>query len=413
MTKALCIHNAMLVEPGRSVDKGDLLLKGGQIAAINPPVEAIPAECDHVDASGRLLTPGLVDVHTHGIHEFSYERGPEDLLNSLALAPRYGTTCILPTIYKLLRRDGLSRISRLADALAASSTAVAPGFHFEGPFLAIAGAGARTTPGDVMFLEELLSAANGLVTVMSVSPECPNIISVIERLRSHDVRVFITHTRASVEQTQAAIDAGARHATHFYDVFPSPEETEPGVRPVGAVETVLADERCSVDFICDGVHVHPMAIRAALATKGFGRVVAVTDSNVGAGLPDGVYDTPWDYKVKVSASDAARVHNSSHPLHGLLSGSSLTMNRAVENLHKWLALPTPEIWAMATSTPARLIGLSKKGTLAVGADADVVLWDSSDGHFAASQTWVRGTCVYQRDGQPTSPRSHDERLISV
>jgi N-acetylglucosamine-6-phosphate deacetylase len=170
---------------------------------------------------------------------------------------------------------------------------------------------------------------------------------------------------------------------------------------------------CSLDFICDGVHVHPMAIRAALATKGSSGVVAITDSNVGAGLPDGVYDTPWEYKVKVSAIDAARVHNSSHPLHGLLSGSSLTMNRAVENLHKWLALPTHEIWAMATSTPACLIGLPNKGTLEVGADADVVLWDSSKGHFEASRTWVRGMSVYQRDEQLTSLRSQHDKLISV
>jgi N-acetylglucosamine-6-phosphate deacetylase len=403
----------MLVEPGRSVGKGDLLLQAGQIAAINPSAEAIPVDCEHIDAFGHLLTPGLVDIHTHGIHAHSYERGPEDLLNGIALAPRYGTTCVLPTLYKVLHRDGLVEISQLADALTTAPHSIAPGFHFEGPFLAIAGAGARTVPGDLVLLEELLSAAKGLVRVMSVSPECPNVIPVIERLRAHEVTVFVTHTRASVEQTQAAIDAGARHATHFYDVFPVPEETEPGVRPVGAVETLLADERCSVDFICDGVHVHPMAIRAALAAKGSRGVVAITDSNVGAGLPDGVYDTPWDYKVKVSTSDAARVHNSAHPLHGLLSGSSLTMNRAVENLHKWLALPDHEIWAMATSTPARLIGLPKKGTLAVGADADVVLWDSSEGRFEASQTWVRGVCVYQRDEQPTSPRSQHDRLVSV
>ncbi|MBI2497232.1 MAG: N-acetylglucosamine-6-phosphate deacetylase, partial [Opitutae bacterium] len=118
--------------------------------------------------------------------------------------------------------------------------------------------------------------------------------------------MFITHTRASVAQTEAAIDAGAVHATHFYDVFYPPTETDPGVRPVGAVETILADPRASVDFIADGIHVHPTAIRAALAAKTFAGVTLITDSNIGAGLPAGVYDTPWGYQVRVSPEEAAR-----------------------------------------------------------------------------------------------------------
>ena len=112
-------------------------------------------------------------------------------------------------------------------------------------------------PGDLVLLNELLSATKGLVRAMSVSPDCSNIIPIIEELRDRNIAVFLTHTRATAAQTEAAVEAGARHATHFYDVFPIPPETEPGARPVGAVEVLLADARCSVDFICDGVHVDP------------------------------------------------------------------------------------------------------------------------------------------------------------
>ena len=135
-----------------------------------------------------------------------------------------------------------------------------------------------------------------------------------------------------VEQTEAAIEAGARHATHFYDVFPVPEETDAGVRPVGAVEAILADSRVSVDFICDGVHVHPAAIRAAVAAKGWEKVMLITDSNIGAGLPPGEHDTPWGYRVRVAPGDAAR-----HATKGFLAGSALTMDVGMKNLLRWLA----------------------------------------------------------------------------
>jgi N-acetylglucosamine-6-phosphate deacetylase len=108
------------------------------------------------------------------------------------------------------------------------------------------------------------------------------------------------------------------HATHFYNVFYPPAESDPGVRPVGAVEAILADPRASVDFIADGVHVHPTAIRAAIAAKTWAGVILITDSNIGAGLPAGVYDTPWGYRVKVAPGKAAR-----HETKNFLAGSAL------------------------------------------------------------------------------------------
>src|SRR5262249_45336740 len=149
-------------------------------------------------------------------------------------------------------------------------------------------------------LKDMLAACQDRVAIMSISPDQKNVLPVIVHLKERGIVPFITHTRASVEQTQAAIEAGARHATHFYDVFPVPEEKDPGVRPVGAVEAILADRRVSVDFISDGVHVHPTAIRAAVAAKGWAGVILITDSNIGAGLPSGQYDTPWGYPVHVS-----------------------------------------------------------------------------------------------------------------
>lgn len=257
--------------------------------------------------------------------------------------------------------------------------------------MAIGGAACPTLPGDLDLLERIFAACDGRLAVMSLSPDAPNIVPVIRRLREKKILTFITHTRATVEQTEAALAAGASHATHFYDVFYSPAESDPGVRPVGVVEAMLADPRATVDFIADGVHVHPTAIRAAVAAKTFAGVVLITDSNIGAGLPPGVYDTPWGFPVRVAPETAAR-----HATKNTLAGSALTMDRGMANLLRWLPLPPEQIWAMGTLNPARILGLERKGRLEPGADADLVLWEHD---LRPARTWVAGKCTYEKESR--------------
>jgi N-acetylglucosamine-6-phosphate deacetylase len=148
----------------------------------------------------------------------------------------------------------------------------------------------------------------------------------------------------------------------------------------------------SVDFICDGVHVPPVAIRAASAAKGTGGVVLITDSTFGAGLLPGEYETPWGFRVNVAPGDAARISTPGHPGHGLLAGSALTMDQGMRNLSRWLSLPTHALWAVGTSNPARVVGLEDKGAIRVGADADLVLWDDQ---LQVLMTWVAGNLCYE------------------
>ena len=286
---------------------GSVRIRQGKIVELDPAAEKGdgPHLPEQIQGGGLLLTPGLIDIHTHGIEQFAYEAGPEQIVAASRKLARYGTTCVLPTLYRALSRPRLGELERLAAVLSTVEDVCMPGLHLEGPFLALPGAGAQTVPGDLGLLEELLAAAGGRVAAMSISPEVPNILPIIECLCQRGIVPFMTHTRATAEQTQRAIDAGAHHATHFYDVFPPPEETDPGVRPVGAVETILADPRCTVDFIADGVHVHPTAIKAAVAAKGPARVLLTTDSNIGAGLPPGIYDSPMG---QIKTGEAARLH---------------------------------------------------------------------------------------------------------
>lgn len=391
----LWLHDVRLVQPDDGIVPANILISQGRVARIGQPDDELPRGAFSIQGNGRLLTPGLIDLHTHGIGQFLYERSAADIEQAAGMLPRFGTTCVLPTLYRVMNRSSLKLLDELSAALGRVHSVRMPGFHLEGPFLALPGAGAETIPGDLALLEEVLSACRGRVIAMSVSPDTPNVLPVIERLVSKRIVPFITHTQASAEETRAAIEAGARHATHFYDVFPVPAESEPGVRPVGAVEAILADSRASVDFICDGVHVSPFAIRAALAAKTWQGVVMITDSNVGAGAPSGEYDTPWGFRIRIAPGDAARIATASHPYCGALAGSALTMDQGMRNLHRWLPeLPSHQLWAMGTSNPARIAGLTGMGQLRVGSDADMVLWDDS---LKAAMTWVGGNLVH---GEP-------------
>lgn len=384
---SLLIRNARIVEPGKRIFLGDVLVHDGRIVA-SGTVGATVKDAQVVEAGGRLLTPGLIDIHTHGIKHNLYEGGVAEVRSAAQSLGQFGVTTVLPTLIPKITDDWFGMVSEISAALPSIREVNIPGLHIEGPFMAVGGAACPTLPGDLVLLEKILAATNGRLSAMSLSPDTPHVIPVIKRLRENNIAVFLTHTRANVEQTEAALEAGARHATHFYDVFYAPADTDPGVRPVGAVEAILADPRASVDFIADGVHVHPTAIRAAVAAKTWAGVILITDSNIGAGLPAGIYDTPWGYRVKVSPESAAR-----HETKNFLAGSALTMDRGMANMLKWLNLPPEQVWAMGTLNPATLLGLPRKGRLEPGSDADLVLWDPD---LTAARTWVGGKSVYEK-----------------
>lgn len=388
------IRNARLVEPGRQIRTGDLRVADGSIAAVGTDSGSAAKPDQIVEAAGRLLTPGLIDMHTHGVGHSLYENGPDDLRSAARKLGCFGVTTVVPTLVPQVADGWLERLAEIAASISAVTEVHIPGIHLEGPFMAVGGAACPTLPGDLELLDRILFASAGRLAVMSLSPDAPGIVPVIERLASKRILSFITHTRATVEQTEAALAAGARHGTHFYDVFYPPPESDPGVRPVGAVEAILADRSATVDFIADGVHVHPTAIRAAVAAKGWQGVILITDSNIGAGLSPGTYETPWGYPVRVSPETAAR-----HATEGFLAGSALTMDRGMANLLRWLELPPEQIWAMGTLNPARLLGLDRKGRLDAGADADLVLWDDD---LRPALTWVGGRLTFDRSAAPSA-----------
>jgi N-acetylglucosamine-6-phosphate deacetylase len=201
------------------------------------------------------------------------------------------------------------------------------------------------------------------VQAIAVAPELPGALGVIAAAAAEGVLVAVGHSDADYEQALAGFDAGARSATHLFNAMRPLHHRDPGV--VGAV---LATPRVTAELVADGVHVHPATLRLAHAAKGPGRLALVSDAMQAAGGPDGEYRL-GARRVTV-AGGVARTES------GDLAGSTLTMDRAVAVCVQEAGIPLPDALAMASATPAALLGLGElKGRIAPGADADLVVLD--------------------------------------
>lgn len=345
-----------------------------------------------IDASGMYLAPGYIDLHTHGTKEMLIDKGRDHLEGMCKVLPQYGVTGFLPSVCPApSESDDIELLSSLSNVVSEGTNIL--GFFLEGHFLALTGALNGIPKNKTRErVESLLAAAEPYKVVFGVSPEIEGISKLIPSMTQKGYPAFITHTMATVEQTEKAIKAGAVHATHFYDVFPYPGEKDPGVRTCGTVEAILASPDTSVDFILDGEHVDPVAVKMALVCKGRERVCLITDANLNAGLPPGKYHSFGDYGIDVFYEGGPARMDKESRFPGSLAGSGLTMDRVVRNAVKLLDVDIPQAVAMASSNPARVLGLhNKKGFIKEGYDADMIMLDSE---LNVVRCWVGGKCCY-------------------
>jgi N-acetylglucosamine-6-phosphate deacetylase len=392
MTTGL-IENCRVVSRTTIQNDRAVLCQNGRIEAILSESEASACVADaRFDAGGRFLAPGLIDLHCHGAMNQAIDSGPEAMARLCRILPRFGVTGFLPTLTPG-SADDAAEVKRLADygRQTYAGTAVL-GFFLEGHYLALAGAISNIPHVySAAIVAAQIAALQPYPVIFGISPELAGIEALLPAMTPGGRPAFITHTQANVARTEQAIALGARHATHFYDVFPYPGEQEPGVRGCGAVEAILASPLSSVDFILDGEHVDPVAVRMALQALGPDRVCLVTDANVNAGLPPGVYDGLGGQSITVAYPGAPARLGPGSSLPGVLSGSGLTMDLAVRNAVAWLGVDLPQAIAMASANPARVLGLDRvKGTLAPGYDADLILLDEQ---LRVTDCWIGGRHV--------------------
>ncbi|MBZ4190874.1 N-acetylglucosamine-6-phosphate deacetylase [Niabella beijingensis] len=397
--KTICLKGNIMTDTG--FQKAVVRFENGVILSVDTQMDGEQETGALIDVGDAFVVPGFIDLHMHGIHEYLIDNGPGDLQQIAQLILQYGITSFLPTVCP--RREGEDTAFLKTLAAVQSAGANILGFHLEGPFIKLTGSLVANTvaKADPRRVKALIEAAKPYRPVFSISPDLDDIADIIPLMAADNTPVFMTHTAANVEQTKAAIALGASHATHFYDVFPCPPVTEPGVRPCGIVEAILADEQISVDFILDGVHVDPIAVKMALACKsnGPGSVCLITDSNIGAGLHAGRFIFGENGEVEI-AYKGAPVRKTAD---NTLAGSGLTMDQAVRNAMRYLGIELHQAVKMASSNPAKVLGVAdRKGKITAGYDADLVVLDPE---YNVLQSWVSGQQRFLKDSEELKVKS--------
>lgn len=387
------IINAKVFSKGKIIENKVISIKETKInQIINKEDYCSNSEDIVIDFNGDFLVPGFIDMHIHGLKQYLVDKGRDDIEKISQILPEFGTTGFLPTILPHSEKEEEKYFTNAKKSESVGAEVL--GFFCEGPFIALTGA-IRPDALKDKSLNRMYKIRDGLSpikVIFAVSPE----IDDAENLISHmEQPVFITHTAATYDQTCKAIEKGINHATHFYNVFPCPQETDGGVRPVAAVEAVLADSRVSVDFILDGEHVNPGAVKMAIKCKGIEGVSLITDSNIGASFPPGRYLGFGDDEVEFAyqGGPARGTENSLSP-HGLY-GSGLTMNLAVKNVIKFKVGSLSDAVTMASTNPAKTLNLyGVKGDILPGFDADIVRLNPE---LEVIETWIKGKSKYKKE----------------
>ena len=258
------------------------------------------------------------------------------------------------------------------------------GVHLEGPCLSSEYKGAMPEhllmhTADAELFAKYQKASGGHVRYTTLAPEIPGVPGLIPRLNAMGIVCAMGHSGAGYDQCAACVDAGVRSVTHLGNAMRLFHQHDPAIFGVALERDVY------VEAICDGRHLHPGTVRLYLRAKGYDRVVAVTDSIMAAGLPDGSY--------KLGVNDVIVENGDAKLPNGVRAGSTLTMAQALRNLMAFTGEGAETVSCLMTANPARLMGWAGKGELDVGKDADLVLLD---GDYQVARTVVGGRTVYTR-----------------
>jgi N-acetylglucosamine-6-phosphate deacetylase len=362
-----------LYTPLERVDQPLLLLDDHVILDLTSrALREIPAGVRVVNFGDGVLAPGFVDIHIHGGAGQDVMAADASGLSAVErLLSHHGVTSYFPTTVTVPLDQICSALERLADAIESASLdngsrrglAQPLGIHLEGPFLSHVRRGAHP-PDDLLpptleTFNRLWQAARGHIRIMTIAPELDGALEVISEAARRGVCVSIGHSDADLKSAISGVTAGARHATHTFNAMRPLDHREPGI-----VGEVLTDPRLSADIIVDGIHLDPAIVRLFLQSKGPDQAVLITDAISATGMPDGRYRL-GTFEVEVK--------NGRCLVDGKLAGSVLTMDRAVRNVMEFAHWDLQQTLRLATLNPARVAGLTNRGKLAAGAEADFVV----------------------------------------
>ncbi len=381
---------------GGRVILGDEIAQGlnvyfedGLITAVTG--EALPFDRE-IAAEGRYVSPGFIDLHTHGSGGADFLDGTADaFLTAAAMHARYGATTVIPTATSGELEQTLAMERAYEEALTRNDRgADMPGLHFEGPYFAMGQAGAQ----DPRHLrnpkpEEYLKILDGCKHILrwSIAPELPGALELGRELKRRGILAAIGHSDAEFSEVEAAWDAGYTHVTHLYSSM-STIHRKNAYRYAGVLEAAYMIDSMTVEIIADGKHLPAELLKYVYKFKGPDRTALITDSMRGAGMPDGPSVLGhWKNGLAVVIEDGV----AKLPDRTSFAGSVATFDRLVRNMVRMAGVPLTDAVKMAAATPARIMNLTDRGAIVPGLRADLTLFDDD---IRVSHVIVGGRDVY-------------------
>lgn len=380
--KKTVLRGGMVYQSDHRFAAKDVLMEDGHLHLLAPGAAVPNAEA--MDAAGLRIVPGFLDTHMHGAVGFDVNGATAQDLETIAqFLAQHGTTGWQMSILTDTQPQTEWCIAQMLEHNRGAQTgAELLGIHLEGPFLSPQYKGAMPEhllqKNNLALVEHYQSLAQGNIRYLTLSPELDGAVAMIPALRQLGIVVGIGHSGATYAEAMAAIDAGATVGTHVGNAMRLLHQHEP------AIFGALLESDCYCEVIADGRHLHPATVRILLKAKGADRIVAITDSIMAAGLPDGQYHLGVN-QVVVQDGDAKLASD------GTRAGSTLTQDRALKNLLSFTGQPLEDILPLLSENPAREMGyFDRKGSLEDGKDADLVLLDAN---CDIAHVFVRGTQV--------------------
>jgi|HubBroStandDraft_6_1064221.scaffolds.fasta_scaffold06283_3 N-acetylglucosamine-6-phosphate deacetylase len=327
------------------------------------------------------LVPAYVNIHVHGAVGHDVMEGTPQALQAVGAAlAGHGVGAYYPTTVTSSTEETLRALDMIAGVIErepSANAAVPLGIHLEGPFLSTAKRGAHTAAllvqPSISLFDRFWQAARGHIRILTIAPELPTALELIEHANRLGVVCSLGHSDATLVQAEAGARAGARSATHTFNAMRSLDHRDPGIAAY-----VLDDDALFAEIICDGIHVDPAMVRLFFKAKGLEKSVLITDGMSATGMPDGKYKL-GDLDVEVAHG---RCTTAGSP--GVLAGSVLTMDHAVRNFSVFTGTNIAVGAQLAARNPARLMGLERDwGCLEEGREANLVAL-SPDGQTVQS-----------------------------
>ncbi len=383
------VYASRVLTPLMDIQDGVVLVQGSKIVAVGSRANvAIPKWALEIDASGRIVAPGFIDLHHHGAVGYHDGESLEATRTIAAYLTKTGTTSWLPTVRTF------ESIRTIVDVMnEGTGAAEILGIHMEGPYQAPKRVeGFEKLDSDIHKpsvdeYREFLEAAQGHLKIITVAPEVEGGLELISEVRRTGVIPAIGHSLATYDRFIRAVELGASHVTHVFQVMGLMHMRRPGV-----VGGALTCDQVTVELIADGVHNHPAVMEVLLRCKGPDKIAIITDMTYLAGMPDGEYESRKGLKV-VKKGIVCRVAGSSEAQDYTIAGSACSMDHNLRFLVHKMRVPLATAVRMASLTPARIIGMAdKKGSIEVGKDADLVVIDEQ---VHVQLTMVGGKVVYE------------------